>query len=549
MTARTVLNTLFVRMFVIGCSSLMLLGWFGAQAESAVTVATLNLAGVADGVSLTPADTLCATVQLDAGDNSGHPADWWILMYAPAGWYGYQYPDRWTFVGDGVADLQPTHQGPLADLTHPVEILCLTGLAAGAYYLYFGVDMTMDGRLDAGVAYDWKRFTVSAAHTYAIVDTGQTICYDDSGAIDCPNTGDAFDGQDAQISGNTPDFTDNGDGTVTDHVTGLMWQQSPDTDGDGDIDAADKLTYDQAVAGAGALDLAGYSDWRLPTIKELYSLIDFSGIDPSGFNGSGTYGLVPFIDTRYFDFAYGDTNAGERIIDAQYASASKYVSTTMNGDETLFGVNFADGRIKGYGMSLFGNAKTFFVIYVRGNAAYGQNDFVDNGDGTITDHATGLMWSQNDSGAALTWEQALAWVNTQNAANYLGYADWRLPNVKALQGIVDYTRSPDTSASAAIDPLFNVTPIVNEAGQTDYPCYWSGTTHANWSAAAGKFGAYVAFGRAMGYMNGRWLDVHGAGAQRSDPKSGDPADYPTGHGPQGDAIRIYNYVRMARDQM
>ena len=50
----------------------------------------------------------------------------------------------------------------------------------------------------------------------------------------------------------------------------------------------------------------------------------------------------------------------------------------------------------------------------------------------------------------------------------------------------------------------------------------------------------------MGYMN-NWQDVHGAGAQRSDPKTGDPADYPTGHGPQGDAIRIYNYVRLVRD--
>jgi hypothetical protein len=43
------------------------------------------------------------------------------------------------------------------------------------------------------------------------------------------------------------------------------------------------------------------------------------------------------------------------------------------------------------------------------------------------------------------------------------------------------------------------------------------------------------------------MDVHGAGAQRSDPKSGDPDAYPTGHGPQGDAIRIYNYVRCVRD--
>jgi hypothetical protein len=260
-----------------------------------------------------------------------------------------------------------------------------------------------------------------------------------------------------------------------------MWQQSPDTDNDGDIDADDKLTYDEAVAGASTFTLGGYNDWRLPTIKELYSLIDFSGTDPSGYDGFDTSGLIPFIDTAYFDFAYGDTSAGERIIDSQYASITLYVSNTANeGGRTMFGVNFADGRIKGYGLTLFGSDNIFFVIYVRDNASYGQNNFTDNGDGTITDSATGLKWAQNDSAIGLNWEDALDWVAQMNAANYLGYNDWRLPNAKELQSIVDYTRSPDTTSSAAIDPLFNVTSIINEAGQIDYPAYWSSTTHVNW---------------------------------------------------------------------
>jgi len=44
----------------------------------------------------------------------------------------------------------------------------------------------------------------------------------------------------------------------------------------------------------------------------------------------------------------------------------------------------------------------------------------------------------------------------------------------------------------------------------------------------------------------RYVDVHGAGAQRSDPKSGDPAMFPHGRGPQGDVICIFNYVRLVR---
>ena len=176
-------------------------------------------------------------------------------------------------------------------------------------------------------------------------------------------------------------------------------------------------------------------------------------------------GQVPFLDTDYFAFAYGDTAAGERIIDSQYASSTKYVSTTMNGDETLFGVNFADGRIKGYGLHMpDGSVKKFVVQCVRGNPDYGKNDFADNGDGTITDKATGLMWAQADSGKGLDWQEALAWVQQMNAENYLGHNDWRLPGVKELQSIIDYTRSPDTTQSAAIDPLFTCTGITNEAG-------------------------------------------------------------------------------------
>jgi hypothetical protein len=379
--------------------------------------------------------------------------------------------------------------------------------------------------------------------TSPIPDTGQTGCYDTYGSqISCPAAGESTFGQDANYTGRTPAFQDNNDGTISDLNTGLMWQQSPDTEGNGSINAADKLTYDEALAAASSSTLGGYDDWRLPTITELYSLIDFNGIDPSGYNGTDTSGLTPFIDTDYFDFSYGDTNAGERIIDAQYASSTIYVSTVMNGAETMFGVNFADGRIKGYPIAMGASVKEFYVIFVRSNTAYDSNDFVDNGNGTISDNATGLMWQQDDSVTSYNWSDALTYCENLATA---GYDDWRLPNVKELQSLVDYGRSPDTTNSAAINPLFNATPITNEAGNLDYAAYWSSTTHANMHAGANS--AYVNFGRSMGYWNGSWVDVHGAGAQRSDPKIGDPADWPTGHGPQGDAIHIYNAVRCVRN--
>ena len=387
------------------------------------------------------------------------------------------------------------------------------------------------------------------AVTYPIVDTGQIRCYNNTAEIQYPKPDVAFFGQDAQIDGNQPSYTDNGDGTVTDNVTGLMWQKSADLNGDGEINADDKLTYEQAAAGVSGFTLAGYTDWRLPSIKEVYSLVLFSGEDVSGYTGMTGDGIEPFIDDDYFEFGYGDVEAGERLLEGQMASATRYVTTTR-GEETMFGVNFVDGRIKGYGLetSFTGGPKVFYVMYVRGNTDYGVNNFVDHGDGTVSDKATGLMWSQDDSGSGMIWEDALALAETRNAESYLGYNDWRLPNAKELQSIIDYTRSPVTTNSAAIDPHFNCSQIMNEAGETDYPYYWTGTTHASWNEnRVGKSAVYLSFGRAMGYIGNKWTDVHGAGAQRSDPKTGTPADYPTGFGPQGDAIRIYNYVRLVRD--
>ncbi|AKB21115.1 hypothetical protein [Methanosarcina sp. WH1] len=59
---------------------------------------------------------------------------------------------------------------------------------------------------------------------YTLVDTGQTACYDDEGnEMECPESGETFYGQNAQFTGNLFSYTDNGDRTVTDEVTGLMW--------------------------------------------------------------------------------------------------------------------------------------------------------------------------------------------------------------------------------------------------------------------------------------------------------------------------------------
>ena len=363
--------------------------------------------------------------------------------------------------------------------------------------------------------------TQAQSTSYAIVDTGQHNCYAAVGALDCPPEGAEFFGQDAQYQGLEPSYQDNGDGTITDLNTGLMWQQTPDLD--------NKVTLAQAQANAGTLDLGGYDDWRLPTIKELYSLINFGG---------SLMIHEPYIDTAYFDFVYGDESAGQREIDAQYWSSTEYVGVTeLNNTQnpTAFGVNFADGRIKGYPIFAGNREGRMFARYVRGNVDYGVNDFVDNGDSTITDNATSLIWMQTDSGSALDWGDALAYCED---LSYAGVSDWRLPNAKELQSIVDYTRAPEAldpaQQSVAIDPIFTVTETES--------WYWSSTTL---NEGRGD-GIYVTFGQAFGEFNGALMDVHGAGAQRSDPKSEDTARRTSDMAPQNDQIRIYNYVRCVR---
>ncbi len=346
---------------------------------------------------------------------------------------------------------------------------------------------------------------------YPIVDTMQDTCYDNSGtAMACPASGESLFGQDAQYSRTASAYQDNEDGTISDTVTGLIWQQSPGNA---------RLQFAEAESYCAALELGGRSDWRVPSIKELYSLADFRGELLKPEQGSPT----PYIDTSVFDFQYPRP---PMVFAGQYWSSTLYVKgPIINGrNQGAFGFNFADGHIKAYGTGLDfftgdeashsglahgpadGKAPGNFVRCVNGaENVYGRNEFVDNKDGTVSDLATGLDWQQNDDGQRREWADALAYCESLDLADH---QDWRLPDSKELQSIVDYDK---TDFPAIDDSVFGIT---QDSETLDY---WTSTTFGDIKSHANV----IVFGKALSKAGDQseYTDWHGAGAQRSSIKT------------------------------
>ena len=241
-------------------------------------------------------------------------------------------------------------------------------------------------------------------------------------------------GEDNDYNIHSPIFTNNGNGTVTDTVTGLMWQRS---------DGGEK-TIENAAIYCDTLTLAGFTDWRLPNAHEAFSILNHQRTNPA-------------LDIAVFP-----------ISGAEYW----WTSNRQSNDITKIWCTNAGGGIGNHPKSetiSAGGTKKFHVRAVRDKTLPPTlpNHFTDNGDGTITDHLTNLSWQKTPSSIALTWEQAL--INAENFS-LAGFDDWRLPNIKELQSIND-----ETKTGPSVSSLFGIT-----AGQK----YWSSTTLPNQTTKA-----------------------------------------------------------------
>jgi hypothetical protein len=264
-------------------------------------------------------------------------------------------------------------------------------------------------------------YEMAAPSLDALPDTGQTI-----------RAGSTF-GQDADYSINAPSFTDNGNGTVTDNVTMLVWQK---------VDSGES-TWENALARAPMVNTGGYTDWRLPTPGELFSLMN---------HNLG----APALDSAYFT-----------------ASAAEYWWTTDNyGTDTsrVWCANAGGGlgpKPKSETLSAGGTLR-YHARYVRGAKPSNAHNLLGNLDGTVTDPDSGLMWTQAAS-TPLDWNAALSYAEN---LTFAGYSDWRLPNIKELQSLIDFKLATATSASSAVAPL---NPVLFPSSTTPATAYWSST--------------------------------------------------------------------------
>jgi len=334
---------------------------------------------------------------------------------------------------------------------------------------------------------------VCFAGTIDLPQTGQTKCYDETGTeISCIGTGQDGEIQ-AGVEWPSPRFTVNEDTTIKDNLTGLVWDRNgnimPTRDPGWDTDATvndGAVTWQHAldyVAKLNAENYLGHSDWRLPNVNELESLINahemtistwlntqgFTNVQGSYYWSSTTYAYYPgsawIVNMWSGGVLYDNKSSVHGLVWPVRAGQSgtfdnSVISLPKTGQKKCYDTSGNEIPCSGTGQD----------GEIQAGVAWPSPRFTDHGDGTVTDNLTGLMWTKdvNLPNGTKTWQQALDYVAGMNAGTYpnYGYTDWRLPNRKELYNLMDFSQYNP--------PLSSGHPFTNVQASN----YWSSTTFA-----------------------------------------------------------------------
>lgn len=291
-------------------------------------------------------------------------------------------------------------------------------------------------------------FSPGLPGTAAAEVINQARCYDEAGAeIACAGTGQDGDLQ-AGTAWPSPRFKDNGDGTITDSLSGLAWLKDAGCLGTANLSDAEAEVNglnSRAAASTCSEYTANYDDWRLPEVRELEGLTNLNA--PRQADWLAHAGFV-------------------NVQPAAYWSATP-AANAYDGWLVEFGAGAVDYAAKSsaHGVWPVRRAKAAPREQEKAKKA-SLPRFAANGDGTVSDRETGLIW-KTGAHPGLTWQEALALANPSGAAPGKA-AGWRLPNRRELQSLIDYRRD-----YPALPPDASLTGIANSY------CWSSSTTAAS----------------------------------------------------------------------
>jgi hypothetical protein len=241
---------------------------------------------------------------------------------------------------------------------------------------------------------------IYTAYAGRIPDTGQTESFTEVFGEDADYKINPPSYQKLDASGNPLPVSANEWVMIKDQVTDLIWEKKT-TDGtmqdkDTKYTWANVTTYLQNL---NANNFGGYSDWRLPTISELAGIVQLKKND--------------FFNNIFFP----------NTVPAYYWTSNERFYSTM------WVMNFDNGSAD---ISLTSSSNN--IRAVRGGHKKIEDNFIINGDGTVTDLNTGLMWQRGYS--YFEWDTALSYCESLTLA---GYSDWRMPNREELRTILNYS--------------------------------------------------------------------------------------------------------------